>query len=195
MNYPEKIELTVNNDMQAAILYSCFNRSTNDVIENLCGSINNQVRIIGQSLKDITKRDDVSDYINNCRGKIDNILKNNINNKQKVVDNIAKIVVEMEKGDNAGDVKILKFKNIKNQTQLPEEYLRAYPNFYLTNDNALKLTFLNSRNIIETYIFRTNNFFGMGTFKLCLEIMKKAGERLTQINRKEKHIIIKEFSI
>lgn len=196
MSYPKKIEINVENDAQLAILYSCFNVCTDDVIANLNRSSHDKIRKISTYFKDVKNKENAGDYILYCWKKVNDFITDNFTiPKIKDKDNIAKIIIERHKKNNIEYYKILEFKNIKNRAQLPNKYFENYPQFYLITNNALKFKYLDSKNNVKVAIFRKFCFCETIKFVEFLEIMKKAGKRLTQIYREEKQLSIPKLSV
>lgn len=223
MNYPKKIEITIENDAQAAILYSCFNRSIADVIANMGESVNEKVKKMAIYFEEATNKLDASYYIDSCWKTVRDMLPDTLTvpkfsvllaaleksgltkkvvNKKKSKNNIAKIVVEMSSHNDKECVKILGFKNIKHCNSLPPRYFKNYPRFFIIADNVLKLSFLDSMNVVKTHTFRIGDFCNRTEFEIFLGLMKEAGKRLTQINKEAKQlliskstVVVKEFSI
>lgn len=225
MKYPKKLEINIENDAQAAILYSCFNHSTEMILKHMGESNKKEIRAMVNYFKGIQKYVVVGDYIKSCWGKVNDIffdkstthttvpkfnvllapleksgITKEVVSKKKSKDNIAKIVVEMNEHCGVIDLKIAGFKNIKNRMQLPRKYFENFPQFFLIADNALRLSFIDNMGVVETHTFHIGDFCNKMTFEMALGKMKKAGKRLTQINREEKQssipkVVTKEFSI
>lgn len=205
MNYPKKLEINIENDAQAALLYSCFNLSHVNVLEKMRESVNEKVRKMADYFvelrKDKTKETAAGDYVYSCWKKVADIL-HEVSvlpaGKKKNKDNIAKIVVEVNEMKKS--TKILEFKNIKKKSELPSNYFLEFPFFYKTSDESFVVVFLKGgQKTHSEYNFYIGEMYDTKKFEVALLAMKEAGKRLTQINREEKQLsisgVVKEFTI
>ncbi|HBD94513.1 MAG TPA: hypothetical protein DC057_10130 [Spirochaetia bacterium] len=75
MKFPQKIEINVENELQASILYSCFNRTTNDVIDYLskCNGHKDTFKEIQANFKNKKYGDDVEKFIDHYWNKVEKL--------------------------------------------------------------------------------------------------------------------------
>ena len=199
MKFPQKIEINVENELQAALLYSCFNKSFRDVMFNLGKSRKPYARDLYYKYKYTIKDND--NFIMKCWEKVDNIfekkeegreIKNNENKR------LAKIKVESFFKGNEEYYKILEFENIRQEKQLPKKYLVQSHVFFLTQD---KLSIYITHCINSLLGHRSFYYLVIGStikkseFDRILNIIKKAGEQLTQIKKEERKQYKKEGDI
>ena len=187
MKFPQKIEINVENELQAALLYSCFNKNFNDVMLNLKNSRKPYAKDLYYKYKNITNDND--NFIMKCWEKINNIFEKN-KDCEKIKNNenkrLAKIKVELFFKDNEEYYRILGFENIRKEKQLPTQYLNSCPKFYLSS--------LIGESSIYVEEYSNSNHITIGDeikkskFNEIFKIIKEAGERLTQLRKKEKSV-------
>ena len=198
MKFPQKIEINVEDEFQGALLYSCFNRSFNDAMSNLAKSRKSYAQSIY-----IKHRNETTDnnFIQKCWEKVNDMFEKKEDRKE-IKNNgskrLAKIKVEAFFKNGEEFYKILEFENIRQEKQLPHEYLLQMPKFFLSPDkSSVNICFTDYSKIPITQFFSLclGEIMNKKEFNEILLKMKKAGERLTQIRKKERDQHKKESNI
>ena len=198
MKFPQKIEINVEDEFQGALLYSCFNRSFNDVKSNLAKSRKSYAQSIYTEYRNKTND---NGFILKCWEKVNDLFEKKEDRKE-IKNNgskrLAKIKVKSFFKNGEEFYKIVEFENIKQEKQLPKKYLLQSHVFFLTPDK-LSIYITHCINSLlgprSFYYLVIGSTIKKSKFDEILNIIKKAGEQLTQIKKEERKQYKKEGDI
>ena len=195
MKFPQKIEINIEDEFQGALLYSCFNKTFNDVMSNLAKSR----KFYAKSIY-IKHRNETTDnnFILKCWEKVNGMFEKKEDSKEsKHTGNkrLAKIKVEAFFKNGEEFYKILEFENIRQEKQLPHEYLLQMPKFFLSPDKSSVSIFWDEISGTRFFLLCLGGIMNKKEFNEILKVIKDAGERLTQIKKEERDQHKKESNI
>ena len=198
MKFPQKIEINVEDEFQGALLYSCFNRSFNDVKSNLAKSRKSYAQSIYTEYRNKTND---NGFILKCWEKVNDMFEKKEDRKE-IKNNgskrLAKIKVEAFFKNGEEFYKILEFENIRQEKQLPHKYLLQMPKFFLSPDkSSVNIAFTDYTKIPVNQFFSLclGEIMNKKEFNEILKVIKDVGERLTQIKKEERVQSKKESNI
>lgn len=191
MNFPKKIEINVENELQAGILYACFNKTAKDVLDHLGKSTSPLAKSTYLNYKNGNYFNGgsfpVGEFIQGCWEKADSLLKEIYKSQNN---RLAKIKVRI---DGKEFYEILSFENIKRRNELPSNYLSDYPVFFLPDNLMFESTIYIKETPILTHFLTIGKLYRKEFFDQMLHIMFIAGGRLAKLKKatvKEENISI-----
>ncbi len=96
---------------------------------------------------------------------------------------IAEIIVKEARQNRIDGFVFVEFKNVLSASEVPWSYLCKHPNFWYA-DNLLKV---DPQKDCEILKFKKGDFISEKDFHELIRTLKQAGQRLTDINKKQKN--------